>query len=188
MKQGLIAEVTTGQLHLSPVSMEDLEAIHVLHTFPETDRYNTMGIPGTVEETRQLIAGWLTLTNASPPQKYVFRVQNSTDDFIGVVGINSGKPRYRNAEIWYKLHPDHWNKGYATAIVKALLHFCFTELDLHRVEAGCVTQNTASIHVLEKNGFLKEGTCRKKLPIRGEWVDNYEFAILEEDYRLRKDV
>jgi len=48
--------------------------------------------------------------------------------------------------------------------------------------AGCATENTASSKVLEKAGFLREALCRKKLPIRGEWVDNYEYAILEEDY------
>lgn len=170
-------------LELLTIRMQDLDAVHMLHRLAETDRYNTMGIPESIVETQQLVSGWLTLIHATPSQKYVFRIQNDAADFIGLVGINPGKPGYRDAEIWYKLHPMHWNKGYATAVVRGILRFCFEELQLHRVQAGCVTENIGSVRVLEKCGFRKEGHCLKKLPIRGEWMDNYEFAILEEEYQ-----
>jgi len=52
---------------------------------------------------------------------------------------------------------------------------------LHRIEAGVATQNLNSIKLLEKVGMTREGMYRKILPIRGEWVDNYSYAILEED-------
>ena len=62
------------------------------------------------------------------------------------------------------------------------MNFCFSELKLHRVEAGCATANIASIKVLKKCGMIKEAQRRKLLPIRGEWFDNFEYAILEEDF------
>jgi [ribosomal protein S5]-alanine N-acetyltransferase len=55
-------------------------------------------------------------------------------------------------------------------------------LRLHRIEAGCAVENIPSIKVLEKAGMTREGLKRKKLPIRGEWKDNYFYAILEEDF------
>lgn len=66
--------------------------------------------------------------------------------------------------------------------MKLVLDFCFNQLKLHRITAGCVTENIASAKVLEKSGLLKEGHCRKILPIRGQWFDNDEYAILEEDF------
>ena len=63
-----------------------------------------------------------------------------------------------------------------------LLDFGFNDLKLHRIEAGCAVENIASIKTLEKAGFTKEGMKRKKLPIRGEWKDNFFYGILEEDY------
>lgn len=62
------------------------------------------------------------------------------------------------------------------------MDFGFNDLKLHRIEAGCAVENIASSKVLEKVGMTKEGMKRKKLPIRGEWKDNYLYAILEEDF------
>ena len=174
--------IETGQLLLRKVNIDDVPYIHELHSLAEIDRYNTMGIPADMGITTRLVEEWLTFMSQTPQQKLVFCIQNENNDVVGITGINIGRPNYRDAEIWYKLHPDYWNKGYATQVVKGLLEYCFTTLQLHRVAAGCATKNTASVKVLEKSGFTREGHCRKKLHIRGEWVDNYEYAILEEDY------
>ena len=56
------------------------------------------------------------------------------------------------------------------------------DLSLHRITAGVATENSNSIKLLERIGMLREGRHRKILPIRGEWWDNYQYAILEEDF------
>ena len=84
-------------------------------------------------------------------------------------------------EFYYKFHPDFWGKGFATETAKALIKFGFEEYNLHRIEAGVATENLASKRVLEKAGMTCEGIRRKILPIRGEWKDNFHFAILEDD-------
>tara|TARA_B110000037_G_scaffold31375_1_gene37705 strand:+ start:38 stop:364 length:327 start_codon:yes stop_codon:yes gene_type:complete len=88
---------------------------------------------------------------------------------------------YNKGEIYYSLIPEFWNKGFATEAVQAILKYGFVTLNLHRIEAGVATQNLNSIKLLEKVGMTREGMHRKILPIRGEWVDNYSYAILEED-------
>jgi ribosomal-protein-alanine N-acetyltransferase len=174
-------QYTSENLLLKPVSLHDLEDIHRLHALPETDRYNTQGIPQNIEQTRALMIDWL------------MQIQNHTrhtfclireEQFIGIIGMNMGKPGYSSAEIWYKLLPEHWGKGYATEAVRRILSYGFHDLKLHRIEAGCVTENIASKRVLEKTGFTLEGICRRKIPIRGEWKDGYQFALLEMEYRL----
>ncbi len=175
-------QLRTERLILRETTINDLQNIHQLHSFPEVDEFNTMGIPSSIKETEKLINEWIASQIESPQKKYVFAIENSEKQFIGLVGINIGKPKYFNAEIWYKLLPQFWNNGFATESVNEILNFCFTELKLHRVEAGCATENISSINVLEKSGFIKEGLRRKLLPIRGKWLDNFEFAILEEDF------
>ena len=164
---------------------EDLDNIHTLHLMPEIDRYNTQGIPQSIEETEQIVAVWLEGESTTPPQRYTFVIEHKGGDFIGLIGVMIGKPKYRTAEIWYKLRLDKWNKGYATEAVRGILGFCFGDLSLHRVEAGCAAANTASAKVLEKAGMLREGVKRKALPIRGEWLDGYTYAILDEDWGRR---
>ena len=175
-------ELKTERLKLKEPSLSDLKKIHELHSLPETDEFNTLGIPDTIEVTSQIVSGWLASQDELPRKKYVFCIENNEKEFIGLIGINIGRPVYRNAEIWFKLHSKHWNKGYATEVVNSILHFSFVDLKLHRIKAGCAVGNLASKKVLEKVGMTKEGLCRKNLPIRGEWVDNFEFAILETDF------
>ena len=85
-------------------------------------------------------------------------------------------------EFYYKFFPEYWGNGFATETVKRIIQFGFEDCKLHRIEAGVATQNLASIKVLEKAGMKCEGIRRKILPIRGEWKDNYHFAILEDDF------
>jgi RimJ/RimL family protein N-acetyltransferase len=175
-------KLETTRLLLREVEKTDLNMVHELLSFPEVDRYNTLGLPADMDTTKGYVYDWITAQQVNPRAKYVLYLETTTHEFVGLAGINIGKPNYRQAEFWYKLHPEQWNKGYATEVVQALLAFCFNDLNLHRITAGCAVKNTASIKVLEKCGFLKEAHHRKILPIRGEWVDNYEFAILEEEY------
>ncbi len=172
----------TSKIQLRELVIGDLDNIHALHSLPETDRFNTLGIPENIGETEKPVESWIESQNKIPRKKYVFCIEDIEKNFIGLLGINMGKPNYRKAEIWYKVHPSYWNNGLATDAVKAALQFCFEQLHLHRVEAGCAVANMASVKVLEKAGFVKEGIERKNLPIRGEWVDNYTFSILEEEF------
>ena len=77
--------------------------------------------------------------------------------------------------------PTHWGQGYATETAKMLIKIGFDVFHLHKIEAGVATENIRSIRVLEKSGMTREGLRRKILPIRGEWKDNYHYAIVEDD-------
>lgn len=168
------------------IAAGDLQDIHELHSLPETDVYNTLGIPESTESTAILLDDWLAQQAMQPRPSYIFTIrQQSTNTFLGLIAMKMGKPNYKSAEIWYKVHRDHWGKGYATEALSGLLEFGFVSLQLHRIEAGCAVENVASYRVLEKVGMLREGRTRKLLPIRGEWKDNYFYAILEEDFRIR---
>lgn len=177
-------KLNTERLTLRELLPGDLNSIHDLHSLPETDRYNTMGIPKSIEQTQQVISGWVTTQNEIPRKRFTFVIEDKQHNFVGLLGMIMGKPGYNSAEIWYKLHLAYWGQGYAAEAVKQILYFGFTELKLHRIEAGCAADNIASARVLLKAGMRLEGLTRKKLPIRGEWHDGHDYAILEEDYRF----
>jgi len=67
-------------------------------------------------------------------------------------------------------------QGYMTAAVRAVVPFAFATLRLHRLEAACIPSNTASIRLLEKTGFLREGYAREYLCINGIWQDHLLYA------------
>jgi RimJ/RimL family protein N-acetyltransferase len=172
----------TERLWLDELALTDLNDIHALHSCPEVDEFNTLGIPESLRQTEMLLEEWLERQAAVPRMSYVFCVRTiDSEQFIGLMALNLGKPNYRNAEVWYKTHPVHWGRGYTTEALKHLIQFGFEELNLHRIEAGCAVANIASIKVLEKAGMTREGRKRQILPIRGQWVDNYFYSILDSD-------
>jgi ribosomal-protein-alanine N-acetyltransferase len=85
------------------------------------------------------------------------------------------------ASLGYWVGSRHANKGHMTAAVRALVPFAFGTLKLHRIEAACIPANTASIRLLEKTGFKREGFARQYLCIDGVWQDHFLYARLEAD-------
>jgi RimJ/RimL family protein N-acetyltransferase len=178
MKQNL----GTNRLNLKPISINDLENIHVLHSLPEVDKFNTLGIPKDISETEKIITGWITNNENGKNTNFTFKIELIEEkSFIGLIALNLGNPKFKSAEVWYKFHPDFWNKGFATETLKRILEFGFNELKLHRIEAGCAVDNIGSIRILEKAGMTREGRKRKVLPLKDGWSDNFEFAILATD-------
>lgn len=177
--------LNTKRLTIRPVGMSDLHAIYELHTLPETDQYNTADTLETIEQAELLITQWEIENNKEVSSKYIFAVVlKDTSQFIGLIGIAMGKVKYRNAEVWFKYNRKFWNKGYATEALKAIIKFGFGDLKLHRIEAGCATDNIGSYKVLEKAGMQREGRTRQLLPLQSGWADNYGYAILESDAQL----
>lgn len=175
----LIAE----RIRLRLAVASDLEAIHELHSLPETDRYNTLGIPENLQATEKLMIPQIAENQTSSPSNYLFVIEEiDTQRFIGLLGMKLGTEKYKRAEIWYKLHKDFWGKGYATEAVKKILEFGFKTLHLHRITAGCATENIGSFKVLEKAGMVREGIGRQVIPLKTGWSDCYEYAILDVDY------
>lgn len=175
-------ELTTSRMALHPVTTADIPVIHRLHSMPETDEYNTLGIPASVFVTADVVDGWLK----DAGHKVWSITLKDTREFIGLIGMVFKTSRFSSAEVWYKLDVAYWGQGLATEVVNRLLQYAFEELQLHRVEAGCAVDNAGSARVLEKCGMQREGRKRKVLPIRGSWSDNFMYAILEEDYQQKK--
>jgi ribosomal-protein-alanine N-acetyltransferase len=179
-----MTEILTKRTRLRYIEITDLEAIHVLYSLPETDRYNALGIPDDIEVTRSFIEPSIAENKLPEIKNYTFAIEDkSTTEFIGLFGLKLGNPKYKRGEVWFKLYPKYWNKGYATEALVAIIDFGFDTLNLHRIEAGCAVDNIGSIKVLEKAGMTREGRGRKVLPLKSGWADNYEYAILESDER-----
>lgn len=65
-----------------------------------------------------------------------------------------------------------------TEAVTYAVGFAFKELGLHRIEAGVMPHNKASIRLLEKAGFEKEGIARENVRINGKWEDHQILSLI----------
>jgi ribosomal-protein-alanine N-acetyltransferase len=81
----------------------------------------------------------------------------------------------------YWMGERHAGRGIMTAAVKIANRFAFQDLGLRRIEAACLPTNQASIRLLEKAGFIREGYARRYLCIAGAWQDHVLYARLKDD-------
>jgi ribosomal-protein-alanine N-acetyltransferase len=89
----------------------------------------------------------------------------------------------QSAVLGYWMGAPYAGKGFMSAAVRAVLGFAFDSLNLNRIEAACLPNNGASIGLLEKVGFTREGYARKYLCIDGRWQDHLLYGIVRDDPR-----
>lgn len=102
--------------------------------------------------------------------------------FLGWCTFNSWNPDFRSASLGFCLNQASWGHGYATEAARALLDWAFKTLDLNRVQAEVDTRNAASARVLEKLGFLREGTLREDCIVNGDISDSWIYGLLRRDW------
>lgn len=76
-------------------------------------------------------------------------------------------------------------QGYMREAIETVVHYAFTHLELSRIEAACLPENTASRGLLERSGFKYEGVAQSYLQIDGRWRTHVLYAALRGDRRGR---
>jgi ribosomal-protein-alanine N-acetyltransferase len=114
---------------------------------------------------------------------YPFFIFRSSDNVLvgGLTLANIRRGCAQAGSLGYWMGAPYARQGHMTAAVRTVLPFAFGTLRLHRVEAACIPANGASIRLLEKNGFQREGFARQYLCINGVWQDHLLFARLRDD-------
>jgi ribosomal-protein-alanine N-acetyltransferase len=114
---------------------------------------------------------------------YAFLIFRSDDNALvgGLTLANIRRGVAQAGSVGYWIGAPFARKGYMTAAMRALVPFCFGTLRLHRLEAACIPANTASVRLLEKTGFRREGYARSYLCINGVWQDHLLYARLKDD-------
>ena len=114
---------------------------------------------------------------------YAFLIFRNDDNAMvgGLTLANIRRGVAQAGSIGYWIGAPFAKKGYMTAAVRALIPYSFSALRLHRLEAACIPNNAASIRLLEKTGFTREGYARGYLCINGAWQDHLLFGRVKDD-------
>jgi ribosomal-protein-alanine N-acetyltransferase len=105
------------------------------------------------------------------------------DELVGRVQLSGiSPPPFANAYLGYFVSECHNGRGYATDGVRLAVDAALGELALHRVQAAVIPRNLASIRVLEKAGFRKEGLALRYLQVAGVWEDHLLYAVTAEEW------
>ncbi len=114
---------------------------------------------------------------------YAFLVFRTKDNVMvgGATLTNLRRGAAQAGSLGYWMGEAFAGKGYMSAAIAALVPFAHSMLRLRRIEAACLPSNAASIRLLEKMNFTREGTARQYLSIAGKWQDHLLYARLSED-------
>jgi ribosomal-protein-alanine N-acetyltransferase len=116
-------------------------------------------------------------------QAYSFFIFRTTDGALigGVTLANVRRGVAQAGSIGYWMGEPFARHGLMASALRALIPFSFVTLRLHRLEAACIPTNVASIRLLEKSGFQREGYARQYLCINGMWQDHLLYARIKDD-------
>ena len=168
----------TPRLVLRPLSLEDLDEFVALHAEPEVTRFVTaFDRPESEERLRRNEVEWQERGHG------LLAVLDRADGrFLGRAGFKYW-PQFDETELGWALRREAWGHGYATEAAGTLLQWAFDTLDLNRVQAEADTRNAASARVLEKLGFVREGTLREDCVVNGEVSDSWVYGLLRRQWR-----
>lgn len=164
---------------------EEADIPQILSVINKNGIYRTTyGIPRKSDEAR--IRWWIDYLSASEKHKIGYEYGmflKHTGEYIGNIGIANINKLHNRGEITYFISPKYWNKGFATEGGRAILAFGFEDLKLKKVAGACMSINPASRRVMEKLGFIYEGTSRCELLKDRKYYDIDRLSILDNEYR-----
>lgn len=113
---------------------------------------------------------------------YAFKKEDPRT-IVGTVCLHDiTRGAYSCCEIGYKFDTAYWHQGYAHEAVEQVISIAFSDLNLHRVFARVIPENTPSIHLLQKLNFVEEGLEQGSIQIQGHWADHLRFALLAPNF------
>lgn len=125
--------------------------------------------------------------NESETNESFLICRNLDDKILGSITLSQiFRGNFCNAYLGYFIGEQFAGKGIMTEAINLILRFAFKDLKLHRIEANVQPENLASIAVLKRNGFSKEGFSRRYLKIDRKWRDHERWAVIKEDWLERK--
>lgn len=162
------------------MTLDDADAVFNYASDPEVTRYVLWDTHRAVRDSEEFLRSAVKGGEAGQQADWGI-VEKSSGRFVGACGLLP-VPEHSRAELGYVLSREYWGRGLMPEAVRAMIRFSFEKLDLNRVEARCIAENTASGRIMEKAGMTYEGTLRERELIKGAHRDMKLYAILRREY------
>ncbi|ERK32214.1 GNAT family N-acetyltransferase [Clostridium intestinale] len=113
-------------------------------------------------------------------------IDKNSNKVIGLIGLFSIDSQDSRGEIGYILNDEYTNKGIMSHILKWFVYFCFTYINLHKLEVNINCKNIPSLKVAKNVGFIEEGLRKNYYfnRIEGIYDDVILMSIINEDWEI----
>lgn len=178
-----LPELVTERLLLRRMCLDDAEAMFAYASDPEVTRYVLFETHRSIEDSREFLRSATEGYERGDFGSWGVVLKES-GAFVGTCGLDVNyAPEHARAELGYVLSRGHWGQGLMTEAVRAVIRFGFGRMELNRIQARCIAENTASARVMEKAGMTYEGTLREREFIKGAYRDMKLYSVLRTEYR-----
>ena len=156
-------------------TIEDTNDFFEYYTDPLVSRYILAKIPTTIKEAQEEMEYCKKLFQYR--QGIYWTIARKSDNkMVGAIGLYINNHHHR-AEICYDLHKDYWHKGIMYRAMVKVIEYMFRYGGIHRFEAVTVKENAASINILNRLGFVFEGSLRNYRYFNNKPHDVEMFAL-----------
>ncbi len=124
----------------------------------------------------------VSLYPESTPTEMVFRIEHG-EDLVGEIRFKSLRWFNRKAELSIIIKKEFQKKGFGKSALKMIVDYAFNKMNLHRLEAEVIENNSPSIKLVEQLGFKLEGKLREAKYTEGGYVDILRYGILKNEYK-----
>jgi RimJ/RimL family protein N-acetyltransferase len=180
--------VQTERLRLRPFTRGDVEAVYAYRRREDVARY-LFDVALSREECAMAVQqriGQVALE--ANDDKIILAVDEQVSgQLIGEVSLIWRSVEARQCELGWIFNPDQHGKGFATEAARALLDLAFGPGDMHRAMARCDARNLASSRLMERLGMRREAHFREHSIVKGEWDEEFIYAILRREWQGRPD-
>lgn len=169
------------RIRLRKLTEEDTADMHALYSDDVAMAYWGTPATRTIEATRQLVL--LDIRAVDNGSAMFWAIEwKATGTVIGKCTLWQYNENNQRAEVGYILNRQYWRQGLMTEALAAMIDYAFSGLGLHRLEADTDSNNTASLALLEKLGFQREGFFRERWYVNGQRQDSVMLGLLEQDW------
>lgn len=172
-----LPELEATRLTLRPLDPEDAPAVFKIFGDPRVAEHWSSPAMKSLDEAHELLEEIEQLFDVRALFQWGVSL-NQTKTIVGTCTLYQLDTSNRRAEIGFALGSAHWGQGLATEAVSRLLDFAFEKLNLHRLEADVDPNNAASLFLLEKLGFQREGLLRDRWRVNGGVQDTVLLGLL----------
>jgi ribosomal-protein-alanine N-acetyltransferase len=177
---------SAGRVQLRQLRPTDLPDFLAYRSDPAVARFQGFD-PYDEAEAAAFIANQAEAAVPAPAGEWVQMAIARTEDdvLVGDCALHRYAHEPRFGEMGITLSPRWQGQGYARAALAGLLRYCFTKLELHRVVALTDTRNLPCVALLEGVGMRREGHFLQNGWYKGEWCDEYQYALLRAEWAAR---
>jgi len=173
-----------GRVRLRPLSEDDTGDMHAVYSDEATMAYWSNPPAKTIEETRHLVVRDVEAEKKGLALFWAIEWKE-TGTVIGKCTLWQYDENNQRAEVGYILNRQYWRMGLMSETLVAMIDYAFSGLGLHRLEADTDVNNAASLALLEKMGFQREGLFRERWYVNGQRQDSIMLGLLEQDWQRR---